>query len=244
MSPPIYQKIKSSIIDHIIAGDWVTGEKIPSENIFAAQTGASRMTVNRALRELTQEGFLVRVQGLGTFVAERDPPGELLELRNIADEIRESGRSYKALLTVLQTISADERIARSMEVPPGTKIFHSIIVHKADDEAVQVEDRYVNPICAPDYLQVDFSSTTPNEHLMKVAPVSEVEHIVEAVLPKRNTLKLLEISANEPCLVLHRRTWSEGHVASTADLIHPGSKFRIGTRFDYRSGRPVSRPRT
>jgi len=45
------------------------------------------MTVNRALRELTHEGFLVRVQGLGTFVAEQEPPGDLLELRNIAERL-------------------------------------------------------------------------------------------------------------------------------------------------------------
>lgn len=35
-----------------------------------AQYGFSRMTINRALRELTDEGVLVRLQGVGTFVAE------------------------------------------------------------------------------------------------------------------------------------------------------------------------------
>ncbi|MCQ4034039.1 GntR family transcriptional regulator, partial [Klebsiella pneumoniae] len=45
-------------------------ESIPSEAELVAQFGFSRMTINRALRELTDEGLLVRLQGVGTFVAE------------------------------------------------------------------------------------------------------------------------------------------------------------------------------
>jgi DNA-binding GntR family transcriptional regulator len=45
------------------------------------------MTINRALRELTDEGLLVRLQGVGTFVAEPKGQSALFEVRSIADEI-------------------------------------------------------------------------------------------------------------------------------------------------------------
>jgi GntR family histidine utilization transcriptional repressor len=35
----------------------------------------------------------------------------------------------------------------------------------------------------------------------------------------------------EPCLVLHRRTWSQGVVASVANLWHPGSRYRFTGHF-------------
>ena len=55
---------------HISAGTWKPGDPVPSEAALAAQFGISRMTVNRALRELTAEGLVTRVQGSGTRVAE------------------------------------------------------------------------------------------------------------------------------------------------------------------------------
>ena len=68
---PIYAKLKQAISLKITSGQWQVNQRIPSESEVVKALGVSRMTVNRALRELTAEGFLVRHQGLGTFVAEK-----------------------------------------------------------------------------------------------------------------------------------------------------------------------------
>ena len=81
---PLYQKIKDHVVGHIDAGDWRPGDRVPPESALVRQMGASRMTVNRAIRELVQEGLLTRVQGSGTFVIEPPAPADLLELRNRA----------------------------------------------------------------------------------------------------------------------------------------------------------------
>lgn len=236
---PRYQRIKQQILSRIAAGDLTPGDLVPSENKLVQQLGVSRMTVHRALRELTVEGFLVRVQGTGTFVAEAQPPAELLELRNIADEISGRGRQHSQRLELLEAVPAQSEVARAMEIAPGEQVFHSVLVHMADGEPVQVEDRYVNPAVVPDYMKVDFQHHTPNEHLMKVAPLSEVEHVVEAVLPADWEQKLLGISSSEPCLQLRRRTWAEQKVVTTVRLIHPGKTHRFGTRFAFHgAGKP------
>lgn len=67
---PFYEKVKQAISEKIAAGVWRPHDRIPSEAELVAQFGFSRMTINRALRELTDEGLLVRLQGVGTFVAE------------------------------------------------------------------------------------------------------------------------------------------------------------------------------
>ena len=238
---PLYQQVKDHIVARIETGAWSPGDLVSSESTLVRQLGASRMTVNRALRELTQEGFLVREQGRGTFVAAQQP-SEFLELRSIAEEIRESGRRYSARLAHLAQEELDDGAAAAMELAPGSQVFHSIIVHLADGAPLQVEDRLVNPACAPGYLKVDFETTTPNEHLMLAAPLDEVEHIVEAVLPEPAIRELLEVPATEPCLRLHRRTWSRGAVASRAILTYPGGAHRFGTRFAY--GRPAANRET
>jgi GntR family histidine utilization transcriptional repressor len=86
-------------------------------------------------------------------------------------------------------------------------------------------------------MDLDFAAVTPNQYLMEAAPLSEVEHVVEAVLPEADVRELLEIRAGEPCLRLHRRTWSRGRVASSATLTYPGTAHRFSTRFTYRDKR-------
>ena len=84
---PFYEKVKQAISEKIHSGVWRPHDRIPSEAELVAQFGFSRMTINRALRELTDEGRLVRLQGVGTFVAEPKGQSALFEVRSIAEEI-------------------------------------------------------------------------------------------------------------------------------------------------------------
>jgi len=227
----LYQQVKDYILGHIASGHWLPDSRVPSENELVAVLGVSRMTVNRALRELSDGGHLVRLQGVGTFVARRKFESALLEVRNIADEIRERGGVHSSKLCLLAEERAAVDLAAAMELPPGTTVFHSILVHMDRGRPVQLAERFVNPRVAPDYLKQDFTQTTPSEYLFSVVPMSEVEHIVEAVLPDRVTQKLLKIGPQEPCLVLHRRTWSDGVFVHKGQFVHPGSRHSIGSRF-------------
>ncbi len=229
---PLYQQVKDYVFDHVASGEWIEGDRVPSENELVRKLGASRMTVNRALRELTTEGVLRRVQGLGTFVDHGKVQSAILEIRNIADEIHERGHAHRAEPHSVNEEKADERIASRLELVVGARVFHSLIVHFDDDVAVQLEDRYVNPAVAADYLDIDFTETTPNAYLMRSAPLLAVEHVVEAILPDQRTQHLLDISSDEPCLLLHRRTWSGDHIAAYAQLIHPGSRYRLSAQFE------------
>lgn len=232
---PHYRRIKEHIVRHIEAGDWRAGDQVPSESTLVKQLKVSRMTVNRALRELTHEGLLVRVQGTGTFVAEKRPLFNLVELRNIADEIAGRGQRHAAKVELLKSEKAGADVARELGLSAGATIYHSLLVHFADSVPLQVEDRYVNPATAPGYLEVDFTALTPNEFLMRAAPATEVEHIVEAAMPDARTRRLLRMAETEPCLRLRRRTWSGNTIVSVATLLHPGHAFRFATRFSHRA---------
>jgi len=230
---PLYQQVKRYILDKVDAGDWVPSQRIPSEHELVRELGASRMTVNRALRELANAGRIDRMQGVGTFVADPRPSLELLRIRNIADEIHERGHEYSCTVVEANTVPASGPVADALGVAPGSEVFHTLLIHREDGVPIQLEDRVVNPAVVPGYLSVDFTKTTPNEYLMQNAPLSEVEHTLEAVMPDARVQALLEISAGEPCLRLNRRTWSQGRVASRAWLIHPSSRYRISARFNH-----------
>jgi GntR family transcriptional regulator, histidine utilization repressor len=105
------------------------------------------------------------------------------------------------------------------------------VVHYESDIPLQVEDRYVNPVVVPGYRRNDFTHITPNEFLMQAAPLQRAEHIVRAAMPNARIRKLLRLDASEPCLIIHRRTWSQDRVATVAELHHPGSRYELSGSF-------------
>jgi GntR family histidine utilization transcriptional repressor len=224
---PIFQRIKDYLLGEIAAGRWKEGDIVPSEQALVRQFGVSRMTVNRAVRELTAEQVLTRRQGAGTFVAPRKYQATLLEIRNIADEIRSRGHVHRSSPRLLEQARAGEALAAQFEVEAGTLLFHSVIVHFEDGVPLQVEDRWVNPACAPAYLEQDFSSITPNEHLMKAAPLAGATYSIEALAAPREAAAMLGIDMHAPCLVLKRKTLSGGRVASVVTMWHPGQLWQF-----------------
>lgn len=228
---PAYEQIKRHVLARIHDGTWKEGDAIPSEEALAREFGVSRMTVNRAIRELSDEQIVERVQGSGTFVAQQKYQATLVEIRNIADEIAARGHRHRSELQLLERTRASEALARRFGIKPGDALFHSVVVHFENGQPIQVEDRHVNPRVAPDYLAQDFNSQTPNAYLMRVAPLQGVSFEIEASFPPRHVGELLHMPPGEPCLVLHRQTHSQGQVASVAVMWHPASRYRFAGSF-------------
>jgi GntR family histidine utilization transcriptional repressor len=231
---PLYAGLKLMILARIRSGEWAPKARVPSENELVAEYGVSRMTANRALRELANEGALVRVQGVGSFVAEQKAHSALFEVRNIAEEIAARGHAHRARVVVLQEEAASLEVSDALQLPDGAPVFHSVLVHFENDVPVQIEDRFVNPAAAPGYLAEDFTRTTPNAYLSRLAPLVEAEHVVEATLPAAWECRLLSISRTEPCLLIRRRTWSGPTTVTAARLLCPGSRYRLEGRFGSR----------
>ena len=230
-SLPIYAKLKQAISLKISSGEWKANQRVPSEAEIVNALGMSRMTVNRALRELTAEGFLVRQQGLGTFVAEKKAHSALFEVHNIAEEVALRGNKHHSELLVLESAKATVEEAMSLGGRTNQNIFRSVVLHYENDLPIQIEERIVNASLVPDYDKQDFATNTAYEYLMKVAPMTEGEHLVEAILPNELECQRLQISANEPCLQIKRRTWAGDDIVTVARLLHPGSRFQLFGHF-------------
>lgn len=227
MEAPAYQRIKTWLLSRIEAGEWREGDRIPSEPELARRFKVARMTVNRAVRELAAAHLLVRTPGSGTFVAPPRHESTLVEIRSIADEIRRRGGVHSALVQRFGEVRADKALAAELGVPEGEPLFLSILLHHADGVPVQLEERWVVPAAAPGYLEQDFTRITPSEYLMRVAPLARVDYRIEARLPADATREALALADGEPCLLLHRCTFSGGRAASVANLWYPGSRYRL-----------------
>lgn len=227
----LYEQIKAFITHRIQDGTWPAGHRLPSESELVAQFGVARMTVNRALRELVEQGRIVRVAGVGSFVAENKPQSTLLQIANIASEIRARGHDYRCVLMVAERIAASPDVAVWLDLRQGESVFHTVCLHMENDIPVQLEDRHVNPRAVPNFLEQDFSAMPPSEYLVRNVPFDQIEHVVDAVLPTVEQARRLAMPAADPCLLLTRRTWTRGQPVTMVRCLHPASRYRLGSRF-------------
>lgn len=230
---PRFTQIKSSILDDIETSRMKPGDRVPSENQLAETFGVSRMTARRALTELVDEGILLRSQGLGTFVSDHRPMSSMLAIRSINEEITQRGHAYHCDVIHKTAEPGSEQACAWLGVNNGTTLFYTQIVHYENKLPVQLESRWVNPEFAPDYLQQDFRNVTANQYLSNIAPLTQADHIIEAVLPDEHTAGLLSVHNQQPCLKISRRTFSAKGIVSYAMLVHPGNRYRLGGHLDF-----------
>ena len=199
------------------------------ERDFVKKFGVARMTVSRALDELATQRILTRVKGTGTFVSTRIPDLTLVEIHDIRDEIVRRGRHHGT--EVLEMGSCNDPNALSdLQLPlfrEGGFTFRSRVIHFEDDVPIQYEDRHVNPMLFPDYLDQDFTRDTSNAYLATSESLQHAECRISACKPDDSVRRLLCMEAGESCLMLRCQSGGIGGVTTLATLWHPASRFRL-----------------
>lgn len=226
-----YLRVKQYLKDGLARGHWPPGALMPSEAELTARFGVSRMTVNRAIRELQADGLVARSQGVGTFAAPLHRVSSNLTIRDVHDEIEARGHRHHAAVHLQQRESAAPPLAAQLGVAPGAEVFHTIIVHHENGLPLQCEDRYVNPACAPGYLEADFEQTTPAHFLFTATALWRAQYSIEAARPTAQEAELLAVTADDPCLIIVRRTFTRDAAITIVRLVHPGTRYMLEGRF-------------
>jgi GntR family transcriptional regulator of arabinose operon len=88
-----FQALADDLRRGILAGDWSSGAKLPTESQLAQDTGLSLTTVRRAFDELVEQGLVVRRQGAGSFVAS-PPAAQPVRTRRVGVLIPDAQQYY------------------------------------------------------------------------------------------------------------------------------------------------------
>ena len=230
MPAPLYEHVKRYVTERITTGEYGPGTRLPSESQFVEALSVSRMTVNRALRELTQEGVIVRIQGVGSFVNEPKTKASLLEVRDIHDTILERGGVHRRRLVFARREKLYGEIAELFGLENGSTVSHVVVTHLDGSTPVQLERRFVRLDFAPALLDLDFERESIFGYLQAIAPVSELEHVVEASQPDELEGEQLGLMKDRPVLRIRRRTWVGASVVTVSYFSHPSDSYRVVAR--------------
>ncbi len=226
-----YSVIQGWLRQGIREGRWRAGDRLPTEAQLVEQFGVSRMTVNRALRELQLEGLLRREQGRGSFVAPLERVAARLELRDLHADVAARGHHYEAEVLHLREQQADSDVAHALGIVLGAPVFFAQLLHREQGEALQLESRWVLPQAAPKFLQQDFKAITPTAYLLQVAPLTAAQYQIEALAANAWQAKHLNIELGSPCLMVQRLSHGLHGPVSWARLLHPGRRYVLQGSF-------------
>ena len=252
---PAYQRIKNAILHNIHSGKWQAGNAISTEMALAKEFGVSRMTVNRALKELSEERVLERRQGSGTFVAQQQFNHTFVEVRNIAQDLKSANRDYQAQVVSKRVLTAamlDDELRRKFDIDEEVVfsntnantdgiddstgvdsssdvpvLYEVKIIHFADGQPIQFEERWVDAKKVPKFIEQDFSVVNTSDYLIAKSPLERGSYTIRALAAPDEIAALLQIAPQSPTLVLCRQTYSAGRVLTFVKMWHAGDRYQF-----------------
>ena len=223
-----WQGVRAEVKRRIRKRIWKPGESIPNEADLAEEFGCARATVNRALRDLAQDGVLERKRKSGTRVALHPNSRAVLEIPLIRKEIEGRAQTYSYALISRSIEPPPMTVAISMELPQSEPLLHILAIHLADRVPYVLEDRWINLAVSADVRAADFTAKSPNEWLLENIPFSRSELSILAANADPNEAEILGTSPGTALLELRRTTWNDSQPVTTVRLLHmPG--YRISS---------------
>lgn len=232
-SATLNQRIRSDIEERILSGEWPPGHRIPFEHELMQQYDCSRMTVNKVLTTLAENGLIERRRRAGSFVARRSPEQEFvtLEIPDIGLALGSRQRRYAYRLLSNAARRADPAIYNEVALAGDGELIAIDGVHLADERPVGVEHRLLNAASVPEALTMDFTSVPPGTWLLNEVSWTRGEYRISAEGASAADAALMECAPGTPCLVIERRTWRGDAPITWARQIFLSDQHELVARF-------------
>ena len=194
---PLYQQVMDDLKGEIARGVYAAGSRIPSEMELAKSYGVGRITVRRAIEELSRAGYLNRQQGRGTFVCAPKLKRKIVQKGDV--------QSFTEACAANDTVVAATREdAAFFGVEPGCELIVVERVRTADGVPVMLENNAFVLADHPYLQQLADEDLADNSIFALVAvhsgraPLKSDPCTVEIALADAQTAPLLEVPVGEP----------------------------------------------
>ncbi len=215
---PLYQQIKTLILQSLQAGEWKPSAAIPSEMELAARFKVSQGTVRKAIDELAAENLLVRRQGKGTFVAthaEQHVQYRFLRLFPNSGNLNSEGPAQRHIVDC-KRIRAPADVAKALGLRSGDPVLQVRRVLSFQAIPTILEDLWL-PGTPFKGLTVERlrGSDGPMYALFEAefgVRMVRAEEKIRAVLPDRDQCTLLAVPVGAPLLSVERTAYTYNDV--------------------------------
>lgn len=205
---PLYLRLKRALADAVSSGRFDSGTALPAERDLAEEAGVSRVTVRRAIEELTQEGLLTRRHGSGTFVT---MPVEhiqqpLSHLTSFTEDMLSRGLTPHSRWLERGLFAPTPEEIMALGVSPGKRVARLTRIRLADNVPMAIERTSLpeDVLAHPEAVEHSLYETLSKND---VRPVRAIQRI-SAVVLKPDQTALLELPEGSPALAVQRVTYN------------------------------------
>ena len=210
---PKYLQISAWLRESILMGRYETGEKLPSEIELAHLCGVNRNTLRQALGELTAQGIVRKVKGLGTFVTAAEPVAlkhKLNRISSFAQELSQAGIRENTILLEKGYETPRKHVARSLALNPGSRVIAVRRLRTGDDLPLIYEETYLPVDLFDGILDMSLTGSLYEIFTQKFnVALARCEQVIRAVNLNRKIAELLDLKANSASLYMESVTYND-----------------------------------
>lgn len=203
---PLYRRISDELRARIEAGEYQSGDRLPSELELARAHRVSRITSRQALDLLETEGLLVRRQGMGSFVAAPRVTQRLVRLTDFVEDMAEAGLRPESKVLGLETVTAPPGVAERLGLAPGASLSRLDRLRLADGSPIALDCTWLPLQFGRLLAEQDLARRTIYSILEQDygIPVVSGEYTIGAAVADESQAGLLDVPAGSPLLVFDR----------------------------------------
>jgi GntR family trehalose operon transcriptional repressor len=132
-----FLSIYEEISEQIQSGRWEPNTKLPSENELVEQYQTSRETIRKALNLLSQNGYIQKVRGKGSYVLDVSrydfPVSGLVSFKEIAQKM---GKPWKTLVYELEVIHPDNYLQKQLDLTAKDSVWKVVRAREVEQERI------------------------------------------------------------------------------------------------------------
>jgi len=234
---PLYRQLRDSLANRINAGEFKLGDRIPSERQLCQESGLSRSTVRQALRELTREGLIRTVPGIGTYVcAPRSNLVVNVSLAGFSTDVNRQGMTPSSRMLDMRVVSEpDPMLIDRMQLKSGEEVIIVERLRYVNNVPLAVHRVHINCRLCPAVLQSDLAHVSLFSIFRDECglELTHAEEQVYAALANERELELLHLSYPASVLRAERTTFlSSGEVIEFALATYCGEWYRLNIKME------------
>lgn len=218
-----WMDIRNSIHAKILDSTFSPGDKLPKDEELAIEYSCARTTIQRAMRDLSDSGIVVRRRKGGTRVRQDPVTRATLDIPITRKEVEQKNCIYGYQLIEKSTQEIPLKVAANFDFSGPVEMLRIKSLHLSNQSPYIYEDRWVSTITVPEILNVNLEIESANEWLVRNRPYSRCDLRLYAIKAPEDIAKIFEIEIGEALFVIERTTWIDSQpITSVKAITRPG----------------------
>ncbi|MFO0754521.1 MAG: GntR family transcriptional regulator [Thermodesulfovibrionales bacterium] len=229
----LYLQLTRILREEIRSGEWAKGCRIPTEEELCKKYTVSKITVRQAIHNLVADGYLLKVQGKGTFVNSVLPAAGLAMKTRLTEEMfgEEVAVEKEVLLKEIRESAPD---ARSY-LKTDDVLYYLLCRRAVNGEPEYLEESFIPCRMLPDLESLDSARSSLYSLLQEkgLKKIFKVLQTVEVARVEGEWAKRLKAEEGGPVLVVHRLLLSsDGTPVAYTRFLGRSDRYKFQTEFE------------